>query len=322
MPRVGVAYQLSRSTVLRGGWGMYYGPLGTQRGDVVQSGFSRSTQLIPSIDNGLNFIATLSNPFPNGIEEPQGAAGGMMTFAGRAIEFFNPDPQAPRQMRWSLGLQHQFPTGILLEASYVANRGSMMETTRDYRSLPQQYLSKSPVRDQTHYNYLTQPVANPFYPLLPDTGLAGQNTTRAYLLTSGDFPHFTGLTSTDNLGYTWYHSLQVKSERRFSAGWTMSVAYTWSKFMQALSRLNGYSSSLEHVVSDQDVPPGFRSAVSGSCRLVRARGSWVRCRPAANKIVGGWQVQGVYVGQSGRAWASETGCSWGISTTSHCRKPT
>ena len=77
MPRVGLTYKLDDKTVPRGGYGMYYGFLGQRRGDVFQSGFSQNTNLIPSLDNGLTFIGTLSNPFPNGIQEPVGSAQGI-----------------------------------------------------------------------------------------------------------------------------------------------------------------------------------------------------------------------------------------------------
>jgi hypothetical protein len=66
MPRIGVAYAIGAKTVLRAGWGLFYGPLGNQRRDVNQLGFSQSTSLIPSLDNGLTFRAPLSNPFPDG----------------------------------------------------------------------------------------------------------------------------------------------------------------------------------------------------------------------------------------------------------------
>ena len=77
MPRVGGTYKLNDKTVLRGGYGMFYGFLGQRRGDVITTGFSSTTTMVPSLDNGLTFIETLSNPFAGGIQEPQGAAQGI-----------------------------------------------------------------------------------------------------------------------------------------------------------------------------------------------------------------------------------------------------
>jgi hypothetical protein len=298
MPRVGFAYAMGPKTVLRGGYGIFFGPLGNQRRDVNQLGFSQSTTMIPSLDNGLTFRATLSNPFPDGIQEPLGASQGLLTFTGRSIDFFNEHPRAARQQRWQFGIQRELPQRVLLEVSYVGNYGDSLETTRDFRPLPLDLLSRSPVRDQPRIDYLTTNVANPFFGLLPGTGLAGQSVSRAYLLSGPEYMHFTGITTSDNEGYSWYHSLQAKTERRFAAGWTVNAAYTWSKNMQAISRLNGYLSPLEYVISDQD--RAHRIVVSGIWELPFGRGKkWLGSSAVADKLVGGWQVQGLYTGQGG-----------------------
>lgn len=301
MPRFGFAYTMGSKTVVRGGYGAYYGPLGIQRGDVIQSGFSETTLLIPSLDNGLSFVATLSDPFPNGITEPRGAAGGLMTFVGRGVRFYEESPQAPLQHRWQLSIQRVLPQRVLLEVAYVGNRSTSMEVAKDYRALPLNYLSRSPVRDQPAIDYLSANVPNPFFPLLPGTGLSGTTVSRGYQLASGDYSHFTGLTGTSYDGYALYHSLQVRTERRFAQGWTVNTAYQWSKNMEATGRLNGQYSPLEYVISDQDRP--HRVAVSGIWELPFGKGKkWLSTAPgAANAIVGGWQIQGVFVAQGGQA---------------------
>jgi hypothetical protein len=298
MPRIGFAYAWGRKTVLRGGYGIFYGPLGNQRRDVIQSGFSQSTPLIPSLDNGLTFQATLSNPFPEGIQEPPGASQGLLTFAGRSVEFFEENPRAPMQQRWQFGIQRELPQRVLLEVAYVGNKGSSMETTRDFRSLPMQYLSRSPFRDDPLINDLTRNVPNPFLGLLPGTDLAGNSVSRNYLLRGPEYMHFTGMTTTDYMGYSWYHSLQVKTERRFATGWTFNAAYTWSKAMEAVSRLNGYDSPLQYVVSDQD--RAHRIVLSGIWEMPFGRGKrWLNTGNVVDKFLGGWQLQGVYTGQGG-----------------------
>jgi hypothetical protein len=298
MPRIGLAYSMGPKTVIRAGYGLFYGPLGNQRRDVIQLGFSQSTSLIPSLDNGMTFRATLADPFPDGILEPAGASEGLMTFAGRSIEFFAEDPKAPLQQRWQIGIQRELPHRILFETSYVGNYGSSLETTRDFRPLPTEYLSRAPFRDQAVIDYMTTNVPNPFAGLLPGTNISGQSVSRAYLLSGPEYMHFSGITSTDYEGYSSYHSLQAKTERRFAAGWTLTAAYTWSKAMQATSRLNGYLSPLEYVISDQD--RAHRIVVSGIWELPFGRGKrFANISSLADKFVGGWQLQGVYTGQGG-----------------------
>lgn len=299
MPRLGFAYTLNDKTVLRGGFGIYYAPLGTQRFDVNQTGFSQTTQLVPSLDNGLTFVATLANPFPNGIQQPRGAADGIMTYVGQSITFFDENPRAANQQRWQFGFQRELPQRVLLEMAYLGNHGNALQITRDFRPLPLQYLSRSPVRDDANINYLSAAVPNPFYALLPGTDLSGTTVSRNYLLSSGDYPHFTGLSSTNYDGYSWYHALQVRTERRFARGYTLNAAYTWSKFMEAISRLNGQFSPLQYVIADEDRP--HRVVVSGIWELPFGRGKKLlgSAGAAVDKILGGWQLQGIYTGQGG-----------------------
>jgi hypothetical protein len=301
MPRVGMAYQWNAKTVIRGGFGVYYGALGLQRGDVNQNGFSQRTNLVPSLDSGLTFVATLANPFPGGIQEPRGAADGLLTFAGRGISFFDESPKAPVQQRWQFSVQRELPQRVLVEVAYVGNHGDDIQTSRDLRPLPLEYLSRTFYRDTATINYLSEQVPNPFAGLLPGTSLNGNNISRSYLLSSGNYPHFTGLSTTENEGYSWYHALQVRSERRFAAGWTVTANYLWSKNMEATGRLNGQLSPLEYVISDQDRPHRF--VVSSIVELPFGKGRRFLNGPSAavDKIVGGWQVQGIYTAQSGQA---------------------
>jgi hypothetical protein len=94
-------------------------------------------------------------------------------------------------------------------------------------------------------------------------------------------------------------------ERRFAQGWTVNAGYTWSKFMQALSRLNGQPSPLEYVISDSDRPQ--RLVVSGIFELPFGKGKRFlgSADALAQRLAGGWQVQGIFTGQGGSA------LSWG-----------
>jgi len=299
MPRVGFAYTLNDKTVLRGGYGIFFGFLGTRRGDVIQTGFSQETSLIPSLDGGLTFVATLANPFPSGIQEPQGAALGTMTYVGQGISLFNTKPLAPYMQRWQLSVQRQLPHRIVADVGYVGNRGTKIETSRNLNAFPVQYLSRTGVRDQPVIDYFSANLPNPYYPLLPGTGRAGTLIGRATLLTA--YPHFGGLSTTTNEGYSWYHSFQVKVDKRFSAGYTVQAAYTWSKFMEATGFLDDGGPVPAKCISDQDYP--HRLALSWIWELPFGRGRKLlaQTNPLASAIVSGWQVQGIYAGQSGQA---------------------
>jgi hypothetical protein len=216
---------------------------------------------------------------------------------GRGPGFFYPQRRNPFMQRWSFGLQRQFRR-LLVEAGYVGNRGAHLAEDQNYNSIPAQYLSTLPYRDATVINYLAQTVANPFQniPQFAGSGLLGKTIARSQLLKP--FPEFQGLTATVDGGASWYHSLQTRVQKRFSQGYTFTLAYTWSKFMESMDKLNPTDPSPEHVVSNADRPHIF--VVSGIYELPFGSGKhWLSSRGWRNRVVGGWQVQGIYQGQSG-----------------------
>jgi hypothetical protein len=300
MPRVGAALKLDDRTLLRGGYGMFYGFLGQRRGDVLQSGFNATTSLTPTLDNGLTFIETLSNPFQSGIQEPVGSALGIQTFLGQSLTFFDPNPKSPRMQRWQAGIQRELPGRWVGEIRYVGNHGSQIQTSRNLNATPLQYLSTSPVRDQAVIDYLTAAVPNPFATVMPVTvpsAFRGQNISRERLLRP--YPHFDAVNTTTNEGRSWYHALQVEAQRRFASGYTIGANYTFSRFMEAAEFLNTNDPAPTKVISSQDVP--HRLTVNGIWELPVGRGRrFGASMPSAiNTIVGGWQVQGIYTYQTG-----------------------
>jgi len=52
LPRVGLAYQINDKTVFRSGYGIYFGTIGVDTFQPVQTGFSQSTPIQASLDNG------------------------------------------------------------------------------------------------------------------------------------------------------------------------------------------------------------------------------------------------------------------------------
>ncbi len=300
-PRIGFAYELNPKTTLRGGYGIFYDVVGVDRQDVNQGGFNQSTSLIPSADNGQTYQATLSNPFPFGIQMPVGAAGGLATYLGRGTSFFDSNPLNPYMQRWSIAVQRELPGRFVLESSYVGNRGTKLAVQRQYSSAPAKYLSTLPYRDQPTIDYLSAQVTNPFYgiPEFAGTGLANQTISRASLL--APYPQFSGITANMPYGYSYFHSLQVGAEKRLSAGLMFQAAWTYSRFMEATGYLNATDLAPEKVVSTYDRP--HRLVVTGLYELPFGQGKFFfrTLRGLPQAIVGGWQFQGVYEAQSGQA---------------------
>jgi hypothetical protein len=301
MPRFGLAFRLNDKTVFRGGYGIFYGFLGQRRGDVIQTGFSQVTNFVPTTNqldaNGhVIFSSTLSNPFPNGILSPTGSSLGPQTNVGNAISFFNQHPQTPYNQRWEVDIQRELPAGFVLEASYVGNRSTHVEISRDINAVPNQFLSTLPTRDATAISFLTGNVANPFFGLIPGVG-ASSTIQRINLLKP--FPEFGSITTTTNDGYAWYHAAQLSLQKRFSKGLTFQASYTHSKFMQATEYLNPGDPLPYRTVSDQDYPNRFAMSyiyelpIGGGHRLLKSSNGIV------SRLVSGWQIQGVYAYQTG-----------------------
>jgi carboxypeptidase family protein/TonB-dependent receptor-like protein len=300
-PRVGLAYQLRSRTVLRAGYGVFFESNGADRNTVPQTGFSQRTNLIPSLDNGLNFQATLSNPFPGGLLSAPGASGGLTTYLGNSVTFFWPDLRSAYEQRWSLNVQHELPNRVLLDVGYVGNRGTGLGMSQSLNNVPAQYLSKSPVRDQATINFLSAAVPNPFsgLPQFAGTSLSGTTVSRSQLLLP--YPQFSGLSTTFDAGFSWYHALQLKAEKRFSHGLILNATYTWSKLMEATSKLNSQDPWPAHSISSLDRPQHL--LVSGVYELPVGKGRHFLggARGLVNHAVGNWSIQAIYQGQSGPA---------------------
>lgn len=297
-PRIGFAWTATPSLVVRAGYGFFFQPIGADRLDVLQQGFSQRTELVPSLDNGLTFRGTLGNPFPDGILEPVGAAGGLTTFLGRDASFFPVDRRAPFMQRWSLGVQRELGHRMLAGLNYAGSRGHGLGVSEDLNALPVQYLSKSPVRDQAAIDYLTQQVANPFsgLPEFTGTSLASRTVPRSQLLRP--FPHFTSLGATYGRGRSWYHSLQTHLQKRFSHGYTLQAGWTWSKFLEQVERLNAGDAQLHRVVSPQDRP--HHITLSGIWDLPFGKGRrWAGSSRLLEHAAGGWTLTALWQWQSG-----------------------
>jgi hypothetical protein len=300
MPRFGFAYKLTEKTVVRGGYGIFFGFLGQRRGDVRQDGFNTNTSMTTTLDNGLTYLETLSNPFQinnqNALNQARGAADGQQTFLGQSVTFFNPKPLSPYNQRYELSVQRELPAGWVAELAYVGNRGTHIEINRNLNVTPQRFLRP----DGSTSNYLTEDLPNPFFNLLPNnaTGaLRGNMIDRFRLLRP--FPQFDQVNTTVNDGYSWYHSVQMNLDKRFSKGYTLGMNYTFSKFMQATEFLNDDDPRPHEIISDADRPHRFSMSGIYELPFGKGRALFADVNKVASYVISGWQVSGVYQYQSG-----------------------
>jgi hypothetical protein len=137
-------------------------------------------------------------------------------------------------------------------------------------------------------------VPNPFAGLLPGTTMNGATVPLQQLLRP--YPQFTGITEDRrSIGEIDYDSLQVTFNKRLSRGLQFLVSYTFSQRQQRtefLAAQNSWDQVLQ-VVSGDDAP--HRLFVSATYRLPNINDN----KGALNLLLGGWQMNGIAVWQSG-----------------------
>ncbi len=294
LPRIALAWQARPSTVLRLGYGIYYDTIGIANRNPIQTGFSQETPIQATMDSGQTYIATLANPFPNGLMQAPGASGGLSTYLGQSVSYFTEQGKRGYSQRWSLGVQRVLPFSFLVEGSYVGSRGTHLGLSHDINITPRQYLSTLGVRDQATINYLSAVFPSPFYGVLP---IYGQNTSRSSLLRP--YPQFGSVTVLDPVGYSWYHSMQLRAEKRFSHGFTFQLAYTFSRNMDATTFLNSSDPRPYEQLSTLDRPHRTVASALWDLPFGRGRRYGSGMNRAADYALGGWRLGWMMQRQSG-----------------------
>lgn len=311
-PRVGIAWTpvaLKNKTVIRSGFGLFVSPTGINGGQTLnQEGFSQTTQFSATNNNYLTPASTLSNPFPNGILAPAGSSNGASTFAGQGITLFNPNVVDAYSLRWNFGIQQQLPGQIIMEVSYIGNHSVHLPFTTQLDSIPHQYLSASPTRDNNTVSLLTSTVPNPFQGLLPNsTSLNGATISLAQLLLK--FPQYpvpSTPSSTSNgivqqytnAGSSYFNSLNVRVQKRFTHGLTFIQNFAYSKLIERVSYLNDGDPAPEKRVGGDSRP--LRETIAASWDVPVGRGRMIHPKSKIiNAVLGDWSANGSITLQSG-----------------------
>jgi len=251
-PRFGVAYQMPRGFVVRGGYGIYFsttrsGAAGT--GPWGYQGFNIQPPWLTTLNldhatpyNRLSNTSCLfAAPFTCTVAPPPGSSLGAFNDIGAAA--VGPIPSVsqdtPYEQAWSLGFQKELPGKILFDASYIGKKGTHLYLGgfRDHNILPKSVLAGlSP----TDIGNLTNVVPNPFSFSGPGTcdqthficnqalSLAASNVAVFQLLLP--FPQYTNFQGdSPPIANSIYHALQIRAEKEFSYGLQFLMTYTYAK---------------------------------------------------------------------------------------------
>jgi TonB-dependent receptor-like protein len=309
-PRLGVAYNVTDKTVLRSAYGIYYLASSMQAaghtGSAGMVGYRTTSSMIVSLD-GRTPITSLDNLFPNGFNLPTGNSLGPSTFLGLGIgEGVFIDYRSPYMQQWNVNVQRELPGKILFEAAYIGSKGTRLlagESGVTLSQLPESYLSLG--------TQLQDQVANPFFGVItnPSSPLRFPTVSRGRLLRP--YPQYDGVNAFRvPYGHSIYHGATLKADKRFSNGVSFLVGYTWNKLVddvsttvgflgQASSRQNAYDNDAERAISSQDIRHRFVASFVYDLPFGVGRGGGAPARPPIDRLITGWQVNGIVTYQSG-----------------------
>jgi hypothetical protein len=307
-PRVGLAYQLTQSTVIRAGYGIFWVPNDVFWGlspnnDPVNSG---TTTYTASTNGGLTPANNISNPFPNGVVQPAGRNPIYQSeLIGQGITAALTGNPYGYAQQYNFDLQHQFGGGFLVDLAYAGSKGVHLGLgSQNIDQMSDAYLSMG--------SALSSQVANPFSGVVTQGGLSGATVPAAQLLRP--FPQYSGVSAAGNgVGNSEYNSLQVKAQKRFSYGASLLVAYTWSKLISDTESVTTWLEAgtvgntaqdsnnlrLERSVGSFDVPQRLVISYVLDIPVGKGRKFLSNANGFVNSAIGGWGVEGVSTFQSG-----------------------
>jgi hypothetical protein len=264
-PRLGLAYQLDAKTVLRAGLGMTYSMSQGALGQAGTGAGASQTAANPNFGDSAMFLAT---GIPFSVSWPTLEAGlfpnpGTTTGAPPVIDQNLGRPA--RQWQFSVGVQREILPDLVVEASYVGNRGVWWRTASltDPNALSIERLGLFGLdwaNSETDRTLLTRPInsslAGRFRNQFPYSSFPATATVAQSLR---NFPQFGNLSNSAPLGKTWYDALQLKVTKRFSRGLDFTYTYTYSKELQ-LGTENDGGGGVSNDIFNRDINKQFSSS--------------------------------------------------------------
>jgi len=248
-PRFGFAYQALPKTVLRGGFGVEYTGTGVAQVFGAASGNAAASNRFGPPAPGQPLMTLGQGVTVNGapltasqVAWPNYSTGfypiaGVIPSAGP--QYYDPNAGRPaRQYQWSFSIQREVFTNLVVQAAYIANRGIWWPTylgqpLTNYNFLSSAILSQNglSLNNPADLATLLAPIgsaaAGRFQNKIP---FAGFPLTATVAQALRPFPQFTSISLVNApLGDSWYNSLQLTANKRFSHGLQFDFAFTWSK---------------------------------------------------------------------------------------------
>jgi hypothetical protein len=280
------------------------------------------------------------------------------------ITAFAPEMKLPTVHQWNLSIQRELPWGLVMDASYIGRRGTRLFMAYDINQVKADPLVPSfLIMQQNRARGCTATgtgcpagVTGVTPPLLSSLQTAGglsssaattflnssttvtdlnrnsvgnlavriENTTLGLKLRPNQ--QFAAITYLDNSGDSNYHAGQFTLRRRFSTGFGLSLAYTFSKSIDnqsvdpvgassggGLSTTNSRTPTdirnfrEERARSDFDRTHALQGATVWEVPLGRGKRFLGSSGAVLNQILGGWTVNSIFTFMTGEPFAVRSG---------------
>jgi len=263
-PRFGFAYNAMDKTVIRGGFGLF--SVGTMSSGAF--GFMLSDPIFADADAGRYNTIDQITPRTTLDRIPYAPADKLGRNA-LPVTVFPDDNPTSYFLQWNMNVQRQI-AGFMFEAGYAGSKGNHLH--------------------YGGYNLNAIPVA-----LSPQA----QGRRIAPFIKYPQYPN--GVSSASWIGSSGYHSLQLKSERRFAKGLSYVASFTFSKLINTGE--NGYRDPLNNRNLDRGISldsSPYRFTVAPVYELPFGRGRQFDIKNRAmDAVAGGWEVSAIGTIQAG-----------------------
>jgi hypothetical protein len=263
-PRIGLAWNVFKNTVVRAGYGRFFSYQEIRTGDPLQLAYNLPFFYQPAFaSDGITPVLTVSQGFPP--LNPSQAINASVTASGSGV---GSHLHAPVLDEWNFNIQHQLPDNILVEVAYVGSKSTHLQTLLD----PNQDPTPGPGDIQSRRPY-------PQYSGFTDIVNRGNSTFHALEIKAEKrLSH--GLMFLSS--FTYSKSINDQPEICCNSPWPQ----------------NSYNVASEKGVSDFDQK--FRWVSSFDYLLPFGKGQrFLNSSRAADLALGGWHLGGIFTWHSG-----------------------
>ena len=315
-PRFGFAYRINDKTSFRGGYGIYYGGLpANQFSGSAELGFS-TNPTVPNFTNGFSPAFYWDTGFPSSaVQLPPTISPSIANGQGPTWITQN-SKDLPRYQDYSVSLERQVGTGLLLRATYTGNHGTRLPANASGLGLLDNMNNPSVLAlGPTLLGSLCDGTTCPGGVAIPYPGFAG-DVAQALR----PWPQFTNLNVRSvPYGYSSYNAFTAQVDKRFNGGLFGRIAYTNSKLINSGAEdvlagddpgiqnpLRGASD--DRALSRDDVPQSL--ILAWSYDLPFGKGKRYSFTGPMDKIVGGWTISATQRYDEGRPLSITMACDF------------